>query len=380
MKKQYRCWAEVDLEALRGNLAWIRRRVGPKVKLLTVVKADAYGHGLKQIAALLMQSGTDIFGVANLQEAHAIRSVGHGWPILMLGACLPEEIERAVRDDVCPTLSSLEEAQAFSQAAMHLQRTVSAHVKIDTGMGRLGMDAESAVECIEAMRRLPGLRLEGIYTHYASAEEDAAFSRRQARRFAQVLADLGERGITFPLVHANNSAAVLHQPGTTGNLIRPGLLVYGILPAGRRRWARGDAAQLQPALVLKSRVSLVKTVPRGTRLSYGGTYRAKRSVRVATVTAGYGDGYLRAAGGKGCVLIRGCRCSILGRITMDQMLVDANDAGPVVAGEEVVLIGSQGTESITASEVATWAGTIPWEVLTAITYRVPRVYRGSQAA
>src|SRR5689334_12992286 len=163
----YRCWAEVDLSALRGNLEWIRHRVGKGIQIITVVKADAYGHGLKQIAALLMQSGTDIFGVANLAEARAIRSVGKGWPILMLGACLPDEIEAAVRDDVRPTISSLTEAQAFSDAATRLRKTVAVHLKVDTGMGRLGAQPDHVVALIQALQALPHLKVEGLYTHYA---------------------------------------------------------------------------------------------------------------------------------------------------------------------------------------------------------------------
>jgi alanine racemase len=380
MIKSYRCWAEVDLDALRGNLAWLRHRVGPEVKLLTVVKADAYGHGLKQIAALLMQSGTDIFGVANLQEAHVIRSVGRGWPILMLGACLPDEVERLVRDDVRATISTFEEARVLAEAGRKLGRPIVVHIKIDTGMGRLGIEPDAAPACIEQMRTLPGLILEGIYTHYASAEDDPAFSARQARAFGQVLEAVRARGIELPLVHANNSAAVLHQPATMGNVVRPGLLVYGILPRGRRRLNGANAWPLRPALSFKCRVGLIKTVAAGSRLSYGGAFVALQPLRVATVTAGYGDGYLRAASGQARVLINGRRCRVVGRITMDQMLVDVTRAGAVAAGDEVVLMGAQGKETIQAEEVARWAGTIPWEVLTAITYRVPRVYRGGQAA
>jgi alanine racemase len=380
VKTLYRCWAEVDLDALRGNLAWLRHQVGPGARLMTVVKADAYGHGLKQIAALLMQSGTDIFGVANLTEAQVIRSVGPGWPVLMLGACLPEEIERAVRDEVRPTLSSFEEAAAFAAMANRLGREVLAHVKIDTGMGRLGIRPGQAVEELQRMRELRGLKLEGIYTHYASAEDDAAFSAEQARVFRGLLADLKKAGVEFPVIHANNSAAILHQADTRFNLVRPGLLVYGIAPAGRRRLRLMLTRHVQPALSLKCRVSLVKSVPAGSSLSYGRTLITRRRMRVATVTAGYGDGYLRAAGGRARVLIGGRRCTVLGRITMDQMLVDITRVGKVTAGDEVVLIGEQGDEAITAAEVAEWAGTIPWEVLTAITYRVPRVYRGGNAS
>src|SRR5687767_11069756 len=181
--KQYRCWAEIDLDALRENLAWIRHRVGPDVKIMTVVKADAYGHGLKQISALLMQSGTDIFGVANLTEAEAIRSVGRGWPVLMLGACLPDEVSVAVRDDVRPTISSLDEARRFELAAARTQKSISVHIKVDTGMGRLGAAPSDAVELVRAVSVLPHLRVEGIYTHYSSVEDDRDFSLAQYECF-----------------------------------------------------------------------------------------------------------------------------------------------------------------------------------------------------
>ena len=380
MKKEFRCWAEVDLDALRSNLAWLRHCVGPGVKLLTVVKADAYGHGLKQIATLLMQSGTDIFGVANLTEAHAIRSVGQGWPILMLGACLPGEIERAVRDEVRPTISNYDEAASFSNAARRLGRKVQAHIKIDTGMGRLGAHPSEAVELVRRISQLPALGVEGIYTHYAAAEDHAPYSAHQAESFRGVLRQLQKTGIAVPMVHANNSAAVLHQPETMFNVVRPGLLVYGIVPEGRRRVDSEAAKQIRPALSFKCRVSFVKTVPAKTAVSYGCSFITPRRMAIATITAGYGDGYLRAGSGRARVLIGGKRCPVVGRITMDQMLVDVSRAGKVVPGDEVVLIGEQKGDCVSASEVAEWAQTIPWEVLTAITYRVPRIYRGGQAA
>lgn len=380
MKTPLRCWAEVDLDALRGNLAWIRHRVGPQVKILTVVKADAYGHGLKQIAALLMQSGTDIFGVANLAEAHTIRSVGRGWPILMLGACLPDEIEMAVRDDVRPTLSSLAEARAFSEAATRLRKKVAVHVKVDTGMGRLGAGVKQAVELLQAIQALPGLSLEGLYTHYASAEDDASFSREQTRRFREVLTSCEAAGIHIPLIHASNSAALLHEPDATFNLVRPGLLVYGELPQGKRTDTTILRKYFRPALSLKCRVGLVKEIAKGDSLSYGRTFTAPRKMRVATLTAGYGDGYLRAGSNHAEVLVGGRRCRVLGRITMDQTLVDVSRVKEVSTGDEAVLIGRQGEETITAGDLAAWCGTIPWETLTAITYRVPRIYRGGQAA
>ena len=380
MKTTYRCWAEIDLNALRENLAWIRHRVGPAVKIITVVKADAYGHGLKQIAALLMQSGTDVFGVANLIEAQAIRSVGRGWPILMLGACLPDEVESAVRDEVMPTLSSLEEAKRFSAAASRLRQTVAVHLKVDTGMGRLGVAPEETCSLIQQIDRLPGIELHGISTHYSSVEDDAAFSRLQQARFRQAIEPLLHGGRAFQFLHAANSGALLLEPGSVYNTVRPGLLVYGIVPRGKRRITAGWQRHVRPAMTWKCRVSLVKEIAKGTPLSYGGTFVAPRRMRVATLTAGYGDGYMRAASHRARVLIAGRRCPVLGRITMDQMIVDVSRLGPVAAGEEAVLMGRQRKEEISASELAEWCDTIPWEVLTNINHRVPRLYRGGQAA
>lgn len=380
VKKRYRCWAEIDLTALRENLLWLRHRVGNQVKIMTVVKADAYGHGLKQIAALLMQSGTDIFGVANMAEAQTIRSVGKGWPILMLGACLPEEIEWAVKDEVMVTISSLEEAQRSSHAARRLGKTLSVHVKTDTGMGRLGIRAEEALTLVKEITALEGLSLAGLYTHYASVEDDPDFSHQQADRFNRLLSQIKAEGLSIPMIHANNSGALLHGENTVYNLVRPGLMVYGILPPGKRGINSSLQHNLRPTLSWKCRVSLVKNMPRGVSLSYGRTFVTPRPMRVATLTAGYGDGYLRSTSNRAEVLIGGRRCRLLGRITMDQMLADVSDLEQVTCGEEAVLIGEQGPNRITASEVAQWAGTIPWEVLVAITYRVPRLYRGGHAS
>ncbi len=380
MQQTYRCWAEVDLAALRENLAWIRHRAGPQVKVLTVVKADAYGHGLRQIAALLMQAGTDVFGVANLDEARAIRSVGRGWPILMLGACLPWEIEPAVRDDVMPTLSSLDEAKQFSAAGAKLGKTVRAHLKVDTGMGRLGIAAERALALWEDVRWLSNLRIIGLFTHFSAPEDDAPFTQKQRGRFCELLKSILSAGAQLDLIHANNSAALLLEPATMFNCVRPGLLVYGIAPPGKRRQPLALKKNLRPALAWKCRVSLVKDIPVGATLSYGHTFTAPRAMRVATLTAGYADGYLRSGSGRAQVLIGGKVCPLLGRITMDQMLADVSRVRGVRSGDEAVLIGAQGRRRISAGEVAEWCGTVPWEVLARIGPRVPRIYRGGHAA
>ena len=380
MIERYRCWAEVDLNALRENLTRIRNLAGSGQKILTVVKADAYGHGLRQIAAVLMQSGTDVFGVANLAEARAIRTVGKGWPILMLGACLPAEVDLAVRDGVMPTLSNLDQAQAFSAAAVRQSKTCFAHLKVDTGMGRLGVSPREAFDLFGAVQRLPGLMIEGVYTHYSSAEDDAEFTAAQREAFTAVVKKCAKPNKNIKWIHASNSGGLLLEPPGICNMARAGLLVYGVGPTGKRLTDFSARGQFRPALTWKSRVSLVKAAPAGTPISYGQTFLTPKPMRIAVTTAGYGDGYLRSASSRARVLIGGERCDVLGRVTMDQTVVDISHLGEIQPGAEVVLIGEQGSERITANELADWCGTIPWEVLTNITYRVPRVYRGSHAA
>jgi alanine racemase len=378
--ESYRCWAEVDLNALRANLVQIRNRAGSHRRILTVVKADAYGHGLRQIAAVLMQSGTDIFGVANLAEARAIRMVGEGWPILMLGACLPTEIEWAVRESIMPTVSTLEEARRFSDAAARLAQDVLIHLKVDTGMGRLGVLPAEALPLIEQIEQLPRVHIRGIYTHYSSVEDDPEFTRAQRDQFVQLISKLTNRGCRFEWVHASSSGGLLLEEDPGCNVVRAGLLVYGVVPSGKRVDPASAGASFQPALSWKCRVTLVRDVPQGTPISYGHTYVTPHPARIATISVGYGDGYFRSASNRASVLIHGKRCGVVGRVTMDQTVVDVSGLGLVQPGDEVLLLGEQGPERITANELAEWSQTIPWEVLTNITYRVPRVYRGSHAA
>ncbi|MCX7871841.1 MAG: alanine racemase [Verrucomicrobiae bacterium] len=380
METLYRCWAEVDLDALRQNLLWIKHTIGKKVKIATVVKADAYGHGLRQIATLMMQSGTDVFGVANLIEAETIRSLAKGWQILMLGACLPEEIKKAVKDDIIATISTASEADLFAREARRQGKIAKIHVKVDTGMGRLGVPWQNAVELVKHILDLNTIELNGIYTHFSSAEDDHEFTQLQKQRFKTVIDNLKNLKIHLPIIHANNSAGIIHESDFHFNMVRPGLLVYGIFPSGKRQIDPAVKKFIKPALSFKCRVSYVKEVPPQTPLSYGKIYTTKKKMKIATLTAGYGDGYLRAGSNVAKVLIGGKRCNIVGRITMDQMLADVSDLQEVKPGDEVVMIGSHGNETIDATEVAGWLGTIPWEVFTCITYRVPRIYKGGHAA
>ena len=251
---------------------------------------------------------------------------------------------------------------------------------VDTGMGRLGVPVNQATKLIKAITRLPNVNTVGLYTHYAFAESNQILSRAQRTHFHRLIGGLKTSGHSFPHIHMNNSAGLLHEPKSTHNLARPGLLVYGVLPAGTRRPPAILKRNIHPALSWKCRVSLIKDITKGTKLSYGQTFTAPRRMRVATLTAGYGDGYLHSGSGRARVLIGGRACPILGRITMDQMLADVSRVKNVKPGDEAVLIGRQGKQKITPNQLAKWADTIPCEILTAITYRVPRVYRGGQAA
>ncbi|MBO6005103.1 MAG: alanine racemase, partial [Verrucomicrobia bacterium] len=348
----YRCWAEVDLNALRENLAWIRHRVGPLTQIMTVVKADAYGHGLKEIASHLMNCGTNAFGVANLNEARDIRSRGQGWPILMLGACTKDEIEYAIRQKVMGTISTLDEAEAYVSVAKKMKATALIQVKVDTGMGRLGVEADQALALVRQLKNMEEqegcIRLKGVYTHLAAVEDDEEFTKNQLEQFSSLVKQLLGMGIGLDYTHASSSGGILFEDNSLFNTTRPGLIIYGIAPTGSRVPEGKIQDFLRPALSLKCRVSLVKNIPAGKTLSYGHTYTSPKPMKVATLTAGYGDGYNRAASGKGYVLIHGQRCPILGRITMDQMIVDVSAVQVSVRnGDVAVLIGSQGEESIT---------------------------------
>ncbi|MCF7669083.1 MAG: alanine racemase [Verrucomicrobia bacterium] len=380
MSEYYRCWAQVDLDALRENLSWLRHKVGPGVQLMAVVKADAYGHGLKEIAALLMQHGANMFGVANLGEARIIRNIGHNWPILMLGACLPDEVDAVVKDEVMPTISSLDEARWFNDSAKKYNKLVKAHLKVDTGMGRLGVEPKRALDLLYSIKNLENISIYGIYTHFASVEDDAEFSLDQKKQFNNLLNNIKNAGINIPLVHADNSGAIMHEPDTLYSLIRPGLLMYGVIPSGTRPLESVLKKYLRPALSLKCRVSLIKHIPKGKPLSYGRTFHAPKPMQVATLTAGYGDGYSLSASNKAMVLINGKRCPIVGRITMDQMIVDVTNVPIVRPGDVAVLIGRQAEDEIPVHQLAEWMNTIPYEVLTNITYRVPRLYKSGFAA
>ncbi|HUI07636.1 MAG TPA: alanine racemase [Verrucomicrobiae bacterium] len=379
----YRCWVEVDLGALRHNVAAIRRRIGPNVELMAVVKADAYGHGLAQVGGTLMQCGVDAFAVANLSEALVLRQIGgSGWPILLFGSALPFEVAKMVEQNITPTISTLDEAHLFENEVRRRGLTADVHVEVDTGMGRVGFWHEDAAANLFRLGVLQHLRVAGLYTHFPSADENLDETRRELGLFQKVVAQLETNGLKIPLLHAANSAAVLNLPEAALNMVRPGLLLYGIAPDAPHAPALQRSDEFVPALSFKARVAYVKPVAAGRTISYGQTFTARKPMKIATVTAGYADGFSRHLSNKAHVLIGGARCPVVGRVTMDQIMVDVTALPEVQCGDEVVFIGRQGTEEITASEVAGWEDTIAWEVLCGITKtaRVPRVYHGAVAA
>lgn len=369
-----RCWAEIDLSAIRHNVAVAKGLAGSGAGVMAIVKANAYGHGLAEVVRALRDDVT-MFGVANIHEAEAVRAIldpDRNEPgIFILGAALPGERPAIAAGGFVPAISTLEEAAAYS--ALGHGRPTSIHLAIDTGMGRMGIASEEAREIVQEILRLPDLAIAGIATHLPVADEDEEFTREQLARFRRAIASLREIGVDAPCIHGLNSAGIFRFPDDAGTLVRAGLMLYGISPLAARQ------AELRPALALKTRIILIRDLPAGQSISYGRTYITPRPMRVATLAIGYADGYQRHLSNQGAeVLIHGWRCPLLGRVTMDQIMVDVSSAGEAAIGDEAVLIGSSGTGEILASELAERAGTIAWEIFTSVGPRVDRVYRQPQ--
>jgi alanine racemase len=370
-----RCWAEIDLAALERNLRLIRASLPPHIRYVSVVKADAYGHGLQQVAGRLMHAGADLFAVANITEAAQLRELGPGWPILLLSPLLPDEDRFAAENDVAVTVSTEDEVDRLERAGLEAGRPVSVHLKVDTGMGRLGVWHDAAPGLVRRIGAAAHLRLAGVFTHFASPDEDPAFTDEQRRRFLAALAASGlDRSAPEGLlVHADNSSGLETMPGRSPfNAVRVGLLQFGILPHAGSLLAQVRA---EPVFSFHTRVGIVKRLPSGATVSYGRTRRLTRDSTVAVLCAGYGDGIPRSVSNRASVLLHGQRCPVLGRVTMDQTVVDVTDLAGVSSGDEAVIVGRQGAGEISIGEFSRWAETIPWETLCSVTKRVPRLYR-----
>lgn len=369
-----RAWAEVNLDAIASNMREIRRITSPSAKIMAVVKADAYGHGFLETAKTLLDNGADCLAVAMLQEAKQLRSRGIDVPILILGATDADAVEDILDFDIIPNVFSYEFAKALSYAAEKKDKPAKIHIKIDTGMTRIGFvasdgDNHDIIEEILRISRLPYLEVDGIFSHFATADEtDRTFTDIQFRRFMAVCDALEKRGLHIPCRHICNSAGIMMYPEMHLDMVRPGIILYGLYPSEEVDRSR---LALTPAMTLKAQISLVKTVNENREVSYGKTYITDKKTKIATVPIGYADGYPRRLSGKAKMAVGTTPVSVIGRICMDQCMIDVTNVNTINAGDEVTIFGA---DTVTADDLAKWAETIHYEIVCVIGKRIPRIY------
>ncbi len=367
--------AEIDLDQITENYRAIDAAVG-EARMMPVLKANAYGHGLVEIARHLETLGPAMFGVAFLEEGILLRSQGITTPILVMGGLDNAQIPHFLKHDLTITASSTFKLREIDRVAQDLGTTARVHLKVDTGMGRIGMRPETAPAMFEAGARASHVAVEAVYSHFATADEsDVTGTRRQLERFLAAVEYYADHGLETPRLHIANSGAVLQHPDSHLDMVRPGILLFGVYPSAEVP----RTIAVAPALTWRSQVAYFKVLPAGEPVSYGSTWRAPQDTRIVTVPAGYGDGYFRALSNRGEVIIGGRRHPIVGRVCMDQFMVDIGPEASAHNGDEVILMGSSGAASVTADDLAEWSGTIPYEVLTNINTRVSRVYVGGSA-
>ena len=364
MNEAYRCWAEIDRSALRHNAKVVRDRIG-SAELLAVVKANAYGHGMVGVAQVLADDA-HLFGVANLEEATTLRAaLPH--PIVILGSAVPQERSTIAERGFVPSVSTLEEAQDFDRLARG--EPVAINFKVDTGMGRMGVVESEAVAVFKKVAALPKIKIHSVSTHMPVSNEDAEYTRDELLRFRKIVEQFRAEVPGNYKAHVLQSAGVLAFADPTFDVVRGGIMLYGISPLPEFQ------KLLKPVMTWKTRLALVRDMPKGSSISYGRTFITPRQMRVATLSAGYADGYPRHLSNRGtAVLVRGKRCALLGRVTMDLIMIDVSGIEDAGLGEEVVLMGRQGDEEISCAELAEKADTITWEIITRVGSRVPRVF------
>ncbi|MFA6358312.1 MAG: alanine racemase [Candidatus Omnitrophota bacterium] len=360
-------WAEVNLNNLEYNFKQVKSFLPAQVKVLVTVKADAYGHGLIPVSQRLSACGVDYLGVASIDEGIKLRKAGIKTPILLLGLILKKDIEPLFTYKLTPTVCDKNLALSINARAGFLKKVMRLHVKVDTGMGRIGVLHNDALKLICDINKLKNVVIEGIFTHFAFADLDRKFTALQINLFNKLSNDLKKSGIVIPLVHAANSIGLIDYKDSHFTTVRPGLIIYGLYPKENLK------INLKPVLALKTHIVYIKQVPAGYGISYGRTYVTKRSTCIVTLPIGYGDGYPRNLSNLAPVLIAGKRLRISGRVCMDQTMVDVGSLRPKI-GDEVVLIGSQGKQKITAEELADLSGTISYEIVCGLGSRIPRVY------
>lgn len=363
-------WAEINLSNLEHNFYQVKKLLSPATKVMITVKADAYGHGLIPVSKKLESLGVDYLGVASIDEGIKLRKADVRVPILVMGLVLKKDIAPLFRYNLAATVCDLALAAALNKKARANRKSGLVHIKVDTGMGRIGVLHQDALELVRRIHKLKFLRIEGLFTHFAFADLDKDFTAHQIDLFNRLLARLKKEGIDIPLAHAANSMGVIDFKNSHFNMVRPGLVIYGLYPKENLN------IKLKPVLSLKTRVIFTKKLPGGCGVSYAHAYVTKKQTRIVTLPIGYGDGYPRLLSNEAPVLIRGGRFKVCGRICMDQMMVDVGDL-PVKVGDEVVLIGSQGKNKISAEELAKLSRTIPYEIVCGLGSRIPRVYTRS---
>ena len=365
-------FCEIDLEAIRNNVRVMRAHIAGGAKFLAVVKADGYGHGSAMVARAALEAGADMLAVAIPEEGRTLREAGIEAPILVLGGIAEEAAEAVVRYDLTQVVFDESRIRAISSAAQAAGKTACVHLKLDTGMGRIGVRTEDEViRLVTLIDSLPGLCLTGCFTHMATAdEEDQAGTLRQIERFESMTAALASVHPGKITRHAANTASIFCYPQAHYDMVRGGIALYGYPPVP-------GVEGLRPAMRWVSAGVYVKTIAPGEKVSYGGLFTAQRETKVMTIPVGYADGYRRGMTGKGCVLVRGQRAPILGRVCMDQIMVDVTDIPGAQAGDEVVLLGAQENDCIDAEEMAAWLGTISYEVICSPSRRVPRIYKNA---
>jgi alanine racemase len=361
-------WVEIDLDAVANNVRLLVDIAKPS-KIMAILKADAYGHGMVKVARTVLNNGGSWVGVATLGEAIKLRKSGIDAPILVLSYMPAWQAHEAIRYNISATIFTEELARAFSQAGEDLNKQALAHVKVDSGMGRLGLLPHEVLPFLEKLARLPGLHVEGLYTHFGTADDDVPYAYEQLRRFNELLAQLDEANLRPRLVHAANTAGILNLPESHFDMARPGIGIYGLPPSANVMLPKG----FKPALTFKSTVGQVKTLPPDSPIGYGATYRTQGEETIAIIPVGYADGFRRAPNTWGEVLVKGQRAPLVGRVSMDQSAINVSHIPNVRQGDEVVLIGRQGEAEITAEEVAASLGTINYEVVSELLARIPRV-------
>jgi alanine racemase len=369
-EQKYRSWVEVDLDNFSANLQEIQRLVGPRVDFMQTVKADAYGHGAIEISNAALRNGARMLGVANADEGVQLRISGIEAPIVILGPSTALEIPEIVKYNLTPSVSDIHFVKELAAYLEKAGREIAVHVEIDTGMGRGGTMHTEAIPLIKAVSALRNIRLEGLFSHFAGSETMSPENNRQWKLFAGLHSQLKQMGIHIPILHMDNSGAILNYPSFSLDMVRPGIMTYGIYPSGETQLK----AKLMPVMSFKTSVVLLKDFPAGYGIGYNSTYITKRETRVATIPVGYGDGYPFILSNQGEALIRGRRAPIIGRVSMDMCTLDVTHIPDCTVGDEVVLLGKQGNEYISANEIAAKAQTISYEILCALGKRAPRVF------